>query len=145
MTDARNIMAPHGEQDGWVYVRVKKWAILPASGRFQFFRQPGSFPCDRCGTPSSWPGALCGFNYCDRDFPNARIISSRRVEGDVETGDFLRVCANEALDALHTGHGWLVTPLDLNYNVTLGEMIDAGEYAPTLRVAYFRYKAAHHD
>lgn len=112
--NAKEIMPPHKEQSGWVYVRVRRLT--------GFYR----------GFFTSFCRQLTGaFNYGDK-YPTERIISSRRVEHDVETGDFLRVCAEEGLGADFYQGNWIVWGLDCRKS----------PWSPTLRQAYFRYRAA---
>lgn len=94
------ILAPHKEQDGWVYVRVA-----------------------RC---EAWFARFLDLDYS----PERRIISSRRVEQDVETGDYLRLCDDEGAWVVRKAGEWAVS--------------GKGGYASgtTLREAYHRYKNA---
>jgi hypothetical protein len=105
------ILAPHKEQDGWVYVRVSR-------------------------TPQPDDMHL---SYSD-SAPSRRIISSRRVERAVETDDFLRLCAEEGIVAQRGGVGlaggyideWVVRmPLSVRH----GGLYFTGN---TLREAYYR-------
>ena len=130
MTDARNIMAPHKEQDGWVYVRVRKLRKLGPLCR------PG-FHFLRAGMSHRKQDHLI---YAE-DPPESRTVSSRRVERDVETGDFLRVCRAEGLDV----RTWCGIKGDLCYTGEWWAIENEEQGYPTLRIAYFRYKAAHHD
>jgi len=93
MNDKRPIHPQHEDQAGWVYVRVHKAgqgycvpnyapALLSQSPQSRLFDQP--------------PTA-----YVDTH-DDSRIISSSRVEEDVETGDYLKRCADEGLTAAST-------------------------------------------
>ena len=66
----RKILAPHKEQDGWVYVRVNKNPLLHRDGTRVTYNDQPSY---------------------------RRIISSRRVEQAVETWDYLQRCAEDGL------------------------------------------------
>jgi hypothetical protein len=92
------------------------------------------------------PG-LTGF-YHDGE-PEARTISSRRVERAVETDDFLRLCAEEKLTALQ-GDGVWVVGVWYDGMPTYAEGFylhksnggGAIGYGRTIREAYHRYHAA---
>lgn len=76
------ILAPHKEQEGWVYVRVSR-------------------------SPQADDVHL---SYND-SAPWRRVISSRRVEEAVETADYLKRCAEEGLVAYFgrtESHRWAV-------------------------------------
>jgi hypothetical protein len=128
-------LPPHKEQDGWVYVRVKMFdrALRWGAAVYQALFVPGGFPCPTCLAPSHHH-RLGSFVYRD-EFPNSRIISSRRVEEAVETADYLKLCAKEGLRATFFGDlcspGWMVTGLGPRYSM-----------ASTLRESYWRYKNA---
>lgn len=114
------ILAPHKEQDGWVYARVA-----------------------RC---EAWFARFLDLDYS----PERRIISSRRVEEAVETMDYLKRCADEDLDVRcwgavfngekekllmnDTGLWWVVWKPSRKKAMPNG--------SPTLREAYHRYKNA---
>lgn len=132
------ILAPHKEQDGWVYVRVKMFdrALKWGSEVYQALFVPGGFPCPTCFAPSH-NSRLGSFFYRD-DFPNSRVISSRRVEEAVETADYLKRCAEENLSptmwpGCNNQTRWVVVRQG---GSSLGKMT-----WPTLREAYHRYKA----
>lgn len=111
------ILAPHKEQDGWVYVRVA-----------------------RC---EAWFARFLDLDYS----PERRIISSRRVEEAVETMDYLKRCADDGLAVMwhplsaawYIGHG-----SDMWFQMSQEER-DASPgclSGYTLREAYHRYKNA---
>jgi len=129
----RKILAPHKEQDGYAYYRLPNNNIP----RSLFVRAMEVVGLMR-GMDEPW--------YPD-DSPHQRIISSRRVEEAVETADFLKLCAEEGLDAIHRSYGeWFVVEdvqdpggiLPNDISVPCG-------YGSTLREAYYRYKAAAND
>ena len=109
----RKILAPHKEQDGWVYVRMRK-----SEERYSE------------DTPIGYDSEG-GLRY-DDTHPGARIISSRKAEEAVETWEYLRRCEDEGLSvhrwATRLGDGWDV----------IGHRVGNGA---TLREAYHRYKA----
>ena len=114
----RKILAPHKEQDGWVYVRVNKNPLLHRDGTRVTYNDRPSY---------------------------RRIISSRRVEQAVETWDYLQLCAEEGLRAVFNGYlqyadrrgGWYVMDA-VESAVTTQANSESGT---TLREAYHRYKA----
>ena len=114
------VLAPHAKQDGFVYIRVPR-------GITRWFTEKRTFTL----TPlEEWHGMVA---YRD-DLPGSRTISSRRVEEDVETGDYLKRCADEGVFVGFNPSGDVKVqgPLDKYYVHT----------APTLREAYFRFHAA---
>ena len=115
-------MRPHKEQDGWRYVRVSLYKT-PRQQRYGV----GNL------IPGSGLGDFVAYYHDHDEHPNARVISSRRVEEAVETADYLKMCADEGLHALQAsiGRGWLVYHPERPYQ----------DSAPTLRAAYHRYKA----
>ena len=135
------ILAPHGQQDGWVYVRMPKSILSSEPTR----TAPDDDPLDVIDVVDEDGDVyLIDIAYFD-DRPGSRIISSRRAEQDVETGDFLRLCAQEVLDAVLRGSGasseWYVVD-----NVQCGGIIPQDPDIPfgsgaTLREAYYRYHA----
>jgi hypothetical protein len=139
----KQILAPHKEQDGFVYIRVPKAmanATFPA-GAFASCRQHGF-------VLKLYENALATtrVGYDDAE-PSQRIISSRRVEEAVETADYRRRCAEEGLGAYaNTDGSWTV-----GRQVFENESLNAGRCAPlifprrwgrTLRGAYYRFRAA---
>lgn len=128
-------LAPHKDQDGFVYVRVRREGDL-----YRHTETPDGNPF----------GAVLDimrrFVYRDTQ-PQQRVISSRRVEEDVETGDYLKRCLDEDLDVrcwsavgatgyMHnvTGAWWIV------WKPSHKKAMPSG--SPTLREAYWRYKNA---
>ena len=125
----KKIMRPHEDQKGEVYIRVSKTEMKLGINTLtpvgHGLRIEGIYPFGRLGYNDAAPGS--------------RVISSSRVEDDVETGDFLRVCAEEGLDVM--------------YNVPWGGARKARWFvakapnhigwvgAPTLRQAYEKYQA----
>ena len=80
------------------------------------------------------------------DLPGSRMRTSRRAEEDFETGDFLRLCAEEGLHvAWHPDDGPELTHYmkkwERGWCVFMVGQSDTS-YAPTLREAYYRYHAA---
>lgn len=138
----RKILAPHKEQDGWVYWRVrattgKNAANAPTVNPLWLVRKD-TLECVK----ASDIGIAVG--YLDLT-PTSRIIASRRVERAVERDDFLKLCSEEGLTARYYhradgDYGWLVGPHGAPdtgwYDNTTP--IKAGT---TLREAYYRYKA----
>lgn len=136
----KKVLAPHKDQDGWAYVRVRRddpfgEGHVDALGNARFESPMRS----RCRYPNGDDaGTSIGFTapvyYNDSVFPDSRIISSRRVERAVETDDFLRLCAKEQMTlTIHPDMDvWLQGPDD-NYAVHKGRSI---------REAYYRYYAA---
>ncbi len=124
----KGILAPHKDQNGYVYIRVLKWGkrFLPHA------------------LPDTGFGRLCAAMssafYRD-DNPDQRIISSRRVEEAVETMDFLKRCHEESLSVqtwpVWGKTNWVVFPMGPTGSSTAGM-----ETYPTLREAYYRYHAA---
>lgn len=126
------ILAPHKEQDGWVYARVKRTTMR--RGRK---RKADDFT-HHLPSPAFWTIGTWGAPIAYRDtLPWSRIISSRRVEEAVETADYLKRCAEEGISARLGG-------LDHKWNVYGGDIL-AGEFksvdGATLREAYHRYKS----
>lgn len=136
------ILAPHKEQNGWVYVRVPKsilsTELTPTAS--------DDDPLDVIDVVDEGGDVyLIDIAYFD-DRPGSRIISSRRAEQDVETGDFLRLCADEGLE-VRCGYrifdnADLTRPL-LGWVVWDGHMKRATPpiKSRTLREAYYRYRA----
>jgi hypothetical protein len=123
------ILAPHKEQQGWRYVRVR-WTGSPWTD---------DQPLQALVT-SQWAlnNARC-IAYND-SAAGSRIISSRRVEEAVEIYDYLKLCAEEGLTARFfrpNVYGW-----DGGYRWAVGTRFLSGD---TLREAYHRYKAANDD
>jgi len=121
-----NILAPHKEQDGWVYVRTLAKAVRP----WRHFAHAPAIS----GAPERAQGAPFGAAILyDEDRPESRRISSRRVEKAVENDDYLKRCTDEGLFVKFSPFG----------EVTVQGPLD--EYvpheAPTLHEAYYRYKA----
>ena len=117
----KKVLAPHKEQDGWVYWRVnpRRCRNLGIGVTFTVSRRG----CEESSHPV----------YHD-DRPGSRIISSRRVEEAVETYDFLKLCADEGLVAQIANDLWIVW--------LLGKGIDGPDgRGKTLREAYYRYHA----
>lgn len=112
----KKVLAPHKEQDGWVYARFpRKWLNIIRD--YGYYAHPGpNFP--RIAY-EEWT-------------PDNRLITSRRVERAVETDDFLRLCAEEGLAAVLDRARWTVYDSCISY--TGG--------GATLREAYYRYHAA---
>lgn len=127
----RKILAPHKEQDGWAYWRVrvttvKNAANTPTTNPLWLVKKD-TLECVK----ASDIGLAVG--YSD-DSPGSRIISSRRVEEAVETYDFLKLLTSEGLYASYWPDGeWLVS------NTGVGVGVAAS--GATLREAYYRHKA----
>jgi hypothetical protein len=129
----KQILAPHKEQDGFVYIRVP-------SGITRWFDQKRTL----APTPLVvWRDTVA---YLDR-LSESRTISSRRVEEAVETADYRKRCAEEGLGAYaNTDGSWTV-----GRQVFENESLNAGRCAPlifprrwgrTLREAYYRFRTA---
>lgn len=130
----RKILAPHKEQDGWRYwrvrvappaqgaKRVRNWEIVSptADGRWH------ALPMDDD----------LGLAYRD-DIPGSRIISSRKVEQAVETWEYLERCVDEGLEVLLTSSAcWRVYRFDSRPTA----------HGASLREAYHRFRAeARHE
>ena len=126
----RKILAPHKEQDGWVYWRVKvttgKNAANAPTINPLWLVKKDTLECVKASDIG------LGVGYSD-DTPGSRIISSRRVEEAVETADFLKLLTSEGLYAAYWPDArWMVAD----------ESIGSGMFGTTLREAYYRYKAA---
>ncbi len=126
----RRILAPHKEQNGWVYVRVPSRVVCERG------RAP-RMGCDPLGVfmVKAAFGGGAFIRYPD-DVPNSRTISSRRVEEAVETADYLKRCAEEMLEASYCGGSkrWTVRAASVN--------VIQIRHGDTLREAYWRYKNA---
>ena len=125
------VLAPHNEQDGWVYWRVrattgKNAANAPTVNPLWLIRKDTlDF------VKASDLGIAIG--YLDIT-PTSRIIASRRVERAVERDDFLKLCAEEGL----------FVGIEPDGEVTLQGVSDNYfvHHGKTLREAYYRYHAA---
>ena len=83
-------LAPHEDQDGWLYIRVKRhpqgWGpTVPDSALGLAIQSPQSIKF-------SYPST----SYVD-SHAESRIISSSRVERAVEHDDIFRLCAEQRL------------------------------------------------
>lgn len=147
MSENRRILAPHKEQDGWVYYRMRPVSSGNLAARVRNWtlaRIIDGTWCLHTDGASGIPDDV-GFAYLD-DVPGSRVISSRRVEEAVETADYLKRCAEEGLvavfdysDGWHVGlHTRSVAPLG-GQRVTGAHGYGSGA---TLREAYWRYKNA---
>lgn len=134
----RKILAPHKEQDGWVYVRMMR--VNEPGETIEGFASNGSQYFRVLLEKSR---KLLDIAPAD-DIPESRIISSRRVEEAVETYDFLKLCAEEGLYVHHSPANfqsfgnkgpWCVSSTAIWHK----EKFAIGE---TLRSAYFRFNAA---
>lgn len=121
-----NPRAPHKEQDGWVYIRVKKGRPKIRYNRSSREAYVGVVGC-------------IGPLFYDDTLRGSRVISSRRVERAVETDDFLRLCQQEGLTAMLGGLSgkWMV------YDSHGAE--DHMGWGKTLREAYYRHRAMRGD
>ena len=135
----KKILAPHKEQDGWVYWRLnvttgKNAANAPAINPLWLVKKD-TLECVKVRDLG------LGIGYAD-DTPGSRIISSRRVEEAVETADFLKLCAEEALAVTKFPRRG-----DMRWRVDgyAGMSFALARYGTTLREAYYRYKAAAGD
>ena len=128
----RPILKPHHEQDGWVYVRVGRETLDAsdqADDRFQTSRNGLLL------NSIAMPGPRIRTAYND-DADGARVISSRKTEEAVETWEYLQRCEEEGLRVVRSGGCclWAV----------FSEHAEAPKWVggcPTLREAYWRYKA----
>jgi len=148
MSERMSILAPHKDQDGWVYWRTASKTAKPANmpddpaGAIALWQFHPDGKQARMMKPSAMKEGGLFIGYDDRK-EGSRVISSRRVEKDVETGDFLKKCAERDLRASYdpsTGseeHQWTVESALLP-----DELVESVAYGPTLREAYFRYMAA---
>jgi len=131
------ILAPHKNQEGFVYIRVRRVV-------------------DRAATPPKWDG--CFYRVPTRDkligpvgYPDdargSRIISSSKAELGAETLDYLQRCTEEGLHAIHRPNsvnpgwgkwfeGWTV--------FVPGEGFSGKDLTyPTLKEAYTLYHKEH--
>ncbi len=144
----RPILKPHHEQDGWVYVRVASAMVCPSDAHNRRSGVPTGISCVLI-TPVHPTGCL-GVRYTDEQ-PTQRVISSRKTEEAVETWEYLQRCADEGLAASRHDNGvWMVLDNDQFQGHGFGElclthvtinMHAPHGIAPTLREAYWRYKA----
>lgn len=120
-----NPLAPHKEQDGWVYIRVKKGRPKIRYNRSSREAYVGVVGC-------------IGPLFYDDTLRGSRVISSRRVERAVETDDFLRLCQQEGLTVTRVARdgSWCVYSLNPAGPVSTGS---------TLREAYYRHRAMRGD
>lgn len=123
----RKIKAPHKEQEGWIYVRVKKslgkpWYISPCWG-------------GEITWPEEWNEEKAFYND---HVPGSRVVSSPRVEQALENDDYIKRCASEGLSVLYEPE------LDLLDGTTTwiwgvcGDMLTG--WGSTVRGAYWMYK-----
>ena len=92
----KKILAPHKEQDGWVYWRMRPARPSNNAARVRNWAVVGMNPSTNKWDVLPFDQNRVGLGYYD-DRPGSRVISSRRVERAVETDDFLRLCAEEGL------------------------------------------------
>lgn len=85
------------------------------------------------------PPEVC-VGYMDNR-PDARIISSRRVEEAVETADYLKRCAEEGLCVTHEFGEWSVSMVIRTLGSRVVKVAAEG-VGKTLREAYYRYHGA---
>jgi hypothetical protein len=122
------ILAPHKEQDGYIYCRFR------VKGRMS-------------GRPILMEDDDAMYTY-DDDSGGTRIISSRRVEEAVETADYLKRCAEEGLWAgMDCAGDWCVAKSGTTVGYFMTGPIRVEFASPlgvgtTLREAYWRYKNA---
>lgn len=136
------ILAPHKEQNGWVYVRVPKdlvgiEGLMDGADYYTAHTDHGFLVVDN--------GEEYGYGYDDTR-TGSRVVSSRRVEEAVETADYLKRCEEEGLVAVFDySDGWHVG-LHTRSVAPLGGQRVTGAHgyssAPTLREAYWRFKNA---
>lgn len=131
MSELTKVLAPHNEQDGWVYWRVrvtgaKNVANVPAVNPLWLVNQD-TLECAKASDLG------LGVAYLDLT-PTSRVISSRRVERAVERDDFLKLCAEEGL----------FVGIEPDGEVTLQGVSDNYfvHHGKTLREAYYRYHAS---
>ena len=126
------ILAPHKSQEGWVYLRLQVTRRTGGFVHFPIFLDPRE------------PSGHTDARYDDAP-PEKRVISSRRVEEAVETADFLKLCADERLTVVRGYDEWHVG-LYCSSGIAGKPLTSLGvhsfETAPTLREAYYRYRAA---
>lgn len=132
-----NILAPHKEQDGWVYLRVRR---VPRNMRVSTV---GGFEEADPSKPSyatflNVSRKWFGIQPAD-DLPPFRTISSRRVEEAVETADYLKRCKDEGLSVTFGVNSaprlvWGVQHED-------GSLVGVWGHGATLREAYYRHAA----
>lgn len=131
MSELTKVLAPHKEQDGWMYWRVrattgKNAANAPQCNPLWLVRKD-TLECVK----ASDIGIAVG--YLDLT-PTSRIIASRRVERAVERDDFLKLCSEEGLFVMIQPWGEVIVQ-----GVRDGYTVHRGK---TLREAYYRYHAA---
>lgn len=137
------ILAPHKEQDGWVYVRVES-RILDASDQADDIIKT---PRDELLISSIDEDLRIKTAYND-NAAGSRVISSRKVEDAVETADYLKRCAEEGLWAgMDCAGDWCVAKSGTTVGYFMTGPIRVEFASPlgvgtTLREAYWRYKNA---
>ena len=139
------VLAPHKEQDGWVYCRVKTASVKNVENAPL---ENAMVLVNKSTLEVIHPDAInAAIGYTD-DTKGSRVISSRRVEEAVETADYLKRCAEEGLTVCRSAFCG-DSPDDLHWVV--GQSWDYGPWGDkerqskgsgaTLREAYHRYKA----
>jgi len=135
----RKILAPHKEQDGWVYVRVRKVGE-PFRSTTVMGRRVSAILFQ-----TAWDVSMrvhCIYHDTDR----FRIISSRKTEEAVETWEYLKRCEDEGIqvtrwaDEYRNGKRY---PILESRRWTVNGDGRHGDFfnGATLREAYHRYKA----
>jgi hypothetical protein len=120
------ILAPHKEQERYVYVRMwKEGSYTLTSSRHLV--EDGRVPV-----------MSTVFGYSD-DQPDQRVIASKRVEEAVETYDYLKKCEDEGL--------WcdrcpVVGEVQWSVWRDVETKLTTMRWGATLREAYHRYHAA---
>lgn len=152
----KRILAPHKEQDGYVYIRVYRDSRRHADAIEHGFTQENVIDFvanakDRDTDPEHWTFPKAHVRYYDT-WEEDRIISSRKVEQAVETWEYLERCREEHLVAQMLGWGeksaWSVSRNGGGAFTSDGDGGCTIRYkggfsiAPTLREAYRRYKNA---
>ena len=138
------ILAPHKQQSGWVYWRMfvkpaKEGNLTDApksaAGVWKF--TDGGTMVEQLDPAVMKAGGIF-IAYRD-SLPDARVISSRRVEEDVETGDYLKRCEERGWSAMRVGRG-----RSAMWYVAASLLAQKGDHrgGRTLREAYYRYEAA---
>ena len=131
VSDLKKVLAPHNEQDEWVYWRVRattgKNAVNAPGVNPLWLVRKDTLECVKASDIG------IGVGYAD-DTPGSRIISSRRVERAVEQDDFLKLCADEGLFVGIEPWGEVKVQ-----GVRDGYFVHHGK---TLREAYYRYHAS---
>lgn len=142
------ILAPHKEQDGWVYLRVLRISQQVQDRAHNVYGDGPERGVPAYATFLHVSRKWFGIQPAD-DLPELRVISSRRVEEAVETADYLKRCAEEDLEVrfwsavfeTEDGSTDSISPTGVWWQVFRPRDKKAQPNACyTLREAYWRYR-----